>query len=688
MRWLVPTALVLLACGETAATQQKPLEGKRYRAIAGASMGAMGASMIGASHPELFDAVGALGGPLDASHFLRYLERHYLGGFCSIEELERILSEHPGRPEVLDDPSKLPCMEAAPPWLEAVLPERSQRYDAWAFTQNGGTFDRDRYLDLFEDLIAAFGNPLYDAPKGSPFPPGVDPAELARPDICERPLVLPGRPHRERNPGGRYPLVTFCDGEAPIPYCEGSGREVDLCAEADPEAACAAEGGVAYASSKKNPSLYHRNVGRLRPCARPRRAVSFALAVDVNRNGRRDFGEPIFFAGAERFDDVGSDGCSNPWEDGEGGCVSDPTSSPFARGVEDPNGDDFDWRHWPGGTEANGEWDPGEPFDDLGLDGEAGTGDAGEGDGAFSEVEARLHLRSIDPRGRIRRDWTEGDRDRVAFFLDGGIRDVFHFGVHAALLFGEIAGARPLVSNLYEGTRSFPGSPETEDAFRPLSLGEGDLPRNLLYLYGNPHASTSAILAGDGDHLGTFRQAINRIALFLRWLSFRWSDLEDPPADRSSFPSRARSLRFTSPSLGGAERSFAVVLPPGYDDPSNAQVRYPVVYLLHGYGGKASGPGGFWENFLLYDGWMATGEIRKMILVFPSGRCCLEKPATGEKICTEDGATTGFVRTCNAGSFYAASPGSGRDYAGSILELIDHVDRTYRTLSPSGIPPG
>jgi enterochelin esterase-like enzyme len=54
------------------------------------------------------------------------------------------------------------------------------------------------------------------------------------------------------------------------------------------------------------------------------------------------------------------------------------------------------------------------------------------------------------------------------------------------------------------------------------------------------------------------------------------------------FPSRVVADRLSAPRLGVRPGRLYVYLPPGYDDPANAGRRYPVVYLLHGYPGRAA----------------------------------------------------------------------------------------------------
>jgi len=654
-------------------------------------MGAMGATFLGTAHPELFDAIAALGGPLDTGYFLSYLERQHLGGFCTLEELEAILAAHPDEPEVLDDPARLPCMEAGPSQIEVRTPERRQDFNHWRYTSNGGSFDRDAYLDLFEDLSRAFGNPLASNPASPLYATGLDRELLARgAALCDAPVVLEGVFNREYNPEGKYPVVSFCDGEEDLSYCRDSGRVVDTCSEPDPELACADEGGAKRATKGSRADLFRERAGAYDPCSSHDRPVSFALAVDLNGNGRRDYGEPILVNARERFEDVGADGCPSAREDGAGGCVDDPADSPFAAGDPDPNGDDFHWLTNPRGTEGNFVYDAGEPFDDDGLDGVAGTGDEGEGDGVYSEAQARRRFRFDDGRTRIRERWSESDRESVSFYADGGIRDLFNFDVSAGLVWGELAAGRPLDAGRFLQLSDLPGAPATDDELRPLSIPPGALPRNMLFLYGSEGASPAAIEGGDGDHAGTTRQVINRLQLLLRWISDRWSALPDPPADSSSFWSRASSETFVSEALGGVPRDFAVVLPPGYHDPANAGARYPVLYLLHGYGMYAAGPGGFYGQAILFDGAMATGSIRKMILVFPSGRCCYEDEVTGARVCTEfdeagksSSGKADLRRLCRSGTFFVDSEGSGEGdaipYGASFLELVDEIDARYRT---------
>ncbi len=680
-RRLLP--LVLIAYGPGLACQDgSPADDRAaveaaptYRAIAGVSMGAMGAAFLGARHPERFDAIGALGGPLDAAFFLRKLDRVYLGGFCSLEELEAIVAAGGS----LDDPAALPCMGEVPPETGTSIPAHAGSFIAWPFTDNGGTFDRNAYGDLLVDLSLAFGSLVDENPAAPALPAGVPAGELVAPPPCGSPRGLGGMFDGAVNPAGVYPAITFCDGEEPVPVCRDTGRVPDACVEPDPGVACAGEGGAVEASATWFPEVWREAMGRHQACGEHTRPLPVLLSVDLDGDGVRDYGEPVLNRGAERFSDVGVDGCPNEREDGRGGCLPAPAGGTSG----DPNGDDFHWRDRPAGTEGNWLREEGEPFEDTGLDGVAGTGDPGEGNGVFDLSSGRRRLFDHDLRLR-RAGWREADRRRVSIYADGGIRDVFDFGVSAAHAVAGIRAETPEELAIVEDLQGLPGAGVP---FDPLDVDWSRVPRHVLHLYGDPAASPVAVAAGDGDHVGTPGQALSRFLLFFGWLSARWPGLPDPPGDGSSMASRTRTLSFPSEALGGVERDFAVVLPPGYDAPENAEARYPVVFFGHGYG---MAPTDLLATHLLLDGPMAEGRLRKLIVVYPSGRCCFRDVA-GNKVCTErDGSgnpnssNPRLARECRRGTFYVdrrgLGDGDGTAYEAAFLELVDEVDRRFRTL--------
>jgi enterochelin esterase-like enzyme len=83
-------------------------------------------------------------------------------------------------------------------------------------------------------------------------------------------------------------------------------------------------------------------------------------------------------------------------------------------------------------------------------------------------------------------------------------------------------------------------------------------------------------------------------------------------------PSQLVELAVPGPGLGMPNLPVLALLPPGYSDPANATIRYPVVYLLHGY------PGSPYDWFRAgrpqetADLMLAKHLIRPAILIFPS----------------------------------------------------------------------
>ena len=463
-----------------------------YRIISGVSMGAIGASTMGLHHPELFDGVAALGGPLDARYLLRVIEKFHLGGFCTLAELETQLARDPAG---LNDPSVMTCMHQV---QGTVATEHTQSFSHWRFTSSGGHFTRSSYLDLFADLSLSFGNPVSYNPD-SPFAPqGVPVSWALHPpaDSCTHPFVVKGKLsdpsatpiyNKEYNPEGKYDAISFCDGEeSPIYYCVATKKVVDFCAHgaATPvpkgqEAQyattfCQAQNSAVDQATDDDTvsdevlAIYNAEQGRYDPCREHFEPIRVGLAFDMNHNGRRDFAEPVAVNNHERYQDTGKDGCTDELEDGHGGCVTDPTRSPHQSGVADPNGDNYDPKTNPLGTEGNWAHDDGEPYEDFGLDGVAGTHDYGEGDGKFNLSPNLDRFMAYDPVNNFNKLTAEQKR-LIDIYLDGGRIDVFNFGVAADLFGKAISFASPLQQSAFTG---FSQLPNRDPATATLSLDE------------------------------------------------------------------------------------------------------------------------------------------------------------------------------------------------------------------------
>jgi S-formylglutathione hydrolase len=109
------------------------------------------------------------------------------------------------------------------------------------------------------------------------------------------------------------------------------------------------------------------------------------------------------------------------------------------------------------------------------------------------------------------------------------------------------------------------------------------------------------------------------------------------------------------------DRTVAVYLPPSYA--ASTERRYPVLYLLHGIGGthadwtagtSAARPWGSIQDVM--NRGIAVGRISELIVVAPD------------------------QRTIGGGSFYTNSEATGNWEDFTVIDLIGHVDETYRTL--------
>lgn len=676
------TALATAAC----TPPEKPPETRTYNfhALAGMSMGAIGTAWLaGDGHTGGLDAIAMLGGPVDAAYFLNNMERNLMGGFCPLEELEALAKEDPTK---LNDPKALNC-EAGRKYFEYELP---QNYNHWRFTQSGGAFDRDSYLNIFEDLSLAIGNPLSANPLSAVFP--VQELNKANHNsaLCMpgNEIVIEGMKQWEYNPEGKYNLISFCDGQSIPYYCDDEAlTQVDFCSGKTAQAFCADLGAEAKRAGKgprENPDLYFSEMGRYDPCQTYTRPVTFGLAVDINGNGKRDFHEPVVTFGRERFEDVGSDGCANDKEDGNGGCTASGQTG-------DPNGDDFDLINNPLGTEGNFMWDPGEPFDDFGLDGVADTGDFGEGDGKYTDGPHRARFFQRDLRERFK-SISLAELDSLNVYMDGGIRDVFNLGLSGDVIHSALRAILPDVSRRWTSFLDIPtytGDPWERGFYNGLLTDYDKLGRNVFVRFGSDQQTPAEIRDGAGDHVGTIPELAARFETFQKWLSHVWdTPLGEPEPMRSLSPPQENIVYFSEALK--ANRNFGLALPPGYDDPENADKRYPVFMLGHGYGMDSSSMS---TMQLLFGMYMEAGDLHQMIIAYPSGRCCFTRP-DGSKDCREDDEngepldrTPGYVRECIKGNFYQNRVGYevGKDtsrYGDSIFEIFEYIDKNYRVLEP------
>ncbi|HRI53266.1 MAG TPA: hypothetical protein PLW65_24105, partial [Pseudomonadota bacterium] len=218
--------------------------------------------------------------------------------------------------------------------------------------------------------------------------------------------------------------------------------------------------------------------------------------------------------------------------------------------------------------------------------------------------------------------------------------------------------------------------PTDESRFDPSAVEIGRLGRRVFVRYGNPELSDDAVqMTGDGRHAGTVRQVVQRAVVLFSFLLSRW-----PDADRSIQPSDdprlvPKGLVFTT--QNGRKAPYSLVLPPGYFEPENQGLRYPVVYIGHGYGmdpedlGKSTGS--------LIHSFMSDPDpmrrLPKAVLVFVDAKC---RP--GGEVPQAPLPADGDL--CEEGTFYTDHPAGA--YKGESLfdELDAYLRKTYRLREP------
>lgn len=637
-----------------------------HKAIIGISMGGGGTAMHGLRNHDKFDVVVPLGGPVDWTWMIGHIERNHLGGFAP------------------NDGTNVPTAAETPPMPTPTLPyEHSSRFNQWWYEYprqgNGGRFTRAEYVQIFRDLALMFGNPngYNPAPNGENLPAGVPPDDKSvtgdhpgrqcavtveslegHPDEagqaerydncpterCQHPLTLHNYYDDEFNPLGTFPVITVCDG-----------------------------------SPQNNELTPYANTWTPEDNNKP---LELALAVDYNGNGVRDENEPLIRAGHEPYDDVGTDGVASVDEPG------------YAPGVnEDPNGDDWHPQYNPTGTENNLRFDEGEPYRDYGLDGVANTAsspyDFGEGNGKYDMAPGLRTMLERDSRTVIEqlpsatqpKKLDDAAMRRVDLWTDGGTRDLFNFAVDASSLAGAWMG-RGRIVHYYTSFGLIPG----QDPTKPKDFIGGftrwsDLPGGIMIRYGKIDPTPADITNGSGQHVGTGTEIAFRLQSALYYISSRWPDaphtLDEAsttnPAPDANDDLIKGNVDFDFTDSLGRKGPVSVNLPPGYANADLQAKRYPVIFLLHGYGQE---PKDLKAALLFLSNWMnspfdAAGQrLSKAIVVYVDGRC---RAGQGGDECIRGTFFTDSVRP------------TGPKMEVWFNELSDEIDRRFRTMGPSEV---
>ena len=663
LEFMAPWLGTYQAVAQTEGGTKKRTRKLTHRALIGISMGGGGTAMFGFRNHDKFDVLAPLGGPVDWTWMLGHIEKNHLAGW-------------------------LPNDGTTPPAAMAPMPtptlpyEHPSTFNQWWYeypkTGNGGSFPRAEYVQIFRDLALMFGNPNgYNPAKyGENLPAGIDPMDktvvgdhpgrqcavwidpLDGPDKakqeeldqncpkerCKYTTTLTNYYDDEFNPKGTFPVITVCDG---------SPQDSTL---------------SPWANTWKPTNN--------------EKPLELALAVDYNGNGKRDENEPLLRQGHEPYDDFGKDGLPSDKEPG------------YQAGVnEDPAGDDWHPQYNPTGLEGNYRWDEGEPFRDDGLDGVPNTKsspyDFGEGNGKFDyapgyrtflERDSRTVIQQ-HPMGTHDKPLDDAALARLDLWTDGGTRDLFNFAVDASAMAGAWF-SRDRITHYYTETHNIPGqNPKDPKTFTASKLDWSSIPGGVMLRYGKIDPVAKDIDLGSGQHVGTVDEIARRLQSALYFIGSRWPDSPRSHDEASNIDpvdgatacevNGACDWEFTD--SRGRKGPVSVNLPPGYAHKGLQNKRYPVIYLLHGYGQTPEDLKAaivFLSNWMNFPGDSSATRLPKAIMVYVDGRC---RPGADEAECIR-------------GTFYTDSVREkGPKIESWFLELMDQVDKKYRTQPASEI---
>jgi hypothetical protein len=677
-----------------------------HRAVVGFSMGGGGSALLGINHHDQFDAIAPMGGNSDLTWLVWYFEQFKFGGFCPVSQ---------------------PNCTIPPPNLYTLWETyaHTEDFDHWFFqpgSGTGGTFARGDWTQILEDFSIMGGNPngqnadpaipfMVVGPKATdpfvagtvagtncsitidPIAPDSDdtPAMQAQEAITEKQqqatqsaclasrcdpknawIAKTGFYDASYNPTGSLPVISFCDGGQ-----NGTSPYVDTWAPSSP--------------GNQVPS-------------------NLALAVDLNGNGIRDLGEPVIRQGTEPFTDTGTDGKAD---------ADEPNYDPIAN--PDPDQDDYDFALNPNGTENDHVYEKGEPFQDVGLDGVPNTPqqaqggyDVGEGDGVFTMASGAQRLYTIDPHSQLHGRSTPAGGvidaaalSRLSFWADGGVRDMANFGAVANHFVGAVSsqlnsnGTPVKPTTFYNNFENLPGSDPTQpNQYLAANVLWNDVPTSAHLRYGYVDATPAMIAQGDGQHVGTGTQILYRLVTSFYFAANAWPDADRTLSEAlitdktqpgyNAETTTQNELGVTCELAGHCETYFtgpktgrtgpiAITLPPGYAIAANKAQRYPVLFVLHGYGQDPrdlEATAAVTDNYESDRQRSAATRLAKMIVVYPDGRCRID-PVTN-------------VPECIRGTFDVNSPRVVDNHPVGRIddwfeEVMQYIDQNYRTLGPSDV---
>ncbi len=142
------------------------------------------------------------------------------------------------------------------------------------------------------------------------------------------------------------------------------------------------------------------------------------------------------------------------------------------------------------------------------------------------------------------------------------------------------------------------------------------------------------------------------------WVSDVMGDRQEEQGLHARMAGSLRRVIFRSRILK-ADKEFLIYLPPGYDDPGNAGVRYPALYLLHGCPGRARDWVVKGKAHVTLEKMILERAVEPMIMVFP------------------DLAGPRGQFDCNGVMDRPDGSWSAEQYV--LKDVVNRVDATYRT---------
>jgi hypothetical protein len=271
----------------------------------------------------------------------------------------------------------------------------------------------------------------------------------------------------------------------------------------------------------------------------------------------------------------------------------------------------------------------------------------------------------------------EEQLSRLSIYCDAGIRDFLISAVGMNWFFGSlkgrVGGAKAKDYTTFNALT--PGASDYD--FLAVDYSPAGIGQYAYVRYGNIDASPQEILQGDGNHVGTGDQVIGRLLTSITFIQSRFHVRDVRAVHAPQDVSAAIQQKNYHSTILADDRPYGIVFPPGYDDPANANERYPVLYMLHGQDMSLNE---FLSSGLLFFGYMAgsakpdtmrrdESDWAKMILVFPDSLC-------GHSECQLGNFNTNFVGT----------DGHGPRYEDALFELFALIEKTYRVAVPVEVP--